>query len=169
MDISASLPDFWLQTFEARHSCMSRRPRVYLAIGTFYEPQRLSAAVASLLAWGFAPNRLWQVVQGPADAVLQNRPAVSAPSWRFELQTLPLGVLDHAIADSHDEGADLSRVCLDAIMAGAAAADIRRHAEKGATVLVAGTEGADLHDQCVKVLLRYSLHTVHSQEIGVPV
>lgn len=162
---SANLPDFWLQTFEARRRCMSRRPRVYLAIGTFYEPQRLSAAVESLLAWGFAPKRLWQVVH--ADAAEASRPAEKDPKCSFGLKALPAELLDGAKRDSNGEGVDLSALCLDAIMAGNAGADIRRHVEGGATVLVAGTEGADLHDQCVKVLLRYSLHTVHSQEVGV--
>jgi hypothetical protein len=146
---------------------MSRRPRVYLAIGTFYEPQRLSAATDSLLAWGFAPNRLWKVVPACVDAPAPGRLAENDPQCRFELRMLPPEMLDGAHRDGGDEGTDLSGLCLNAIMASNAGTDIERHVEKGATVLVAGTEGADLHDQCVKVLLRYSLHTVHTQEVGV--
>jgi hypothetical protein len=166
---SANVPDFELQLFEARQRCMSGRPRVYLAIGIFYETERLRAAANSLLDSGFASDRLWQLVLRGSESAALRQSGQKGAECRFELKPLPSATLV-ATADRNANGetAELSDLRLDVLMAGNAGAEIARHVEHGATVLVAGTEGSDLHDKCVKLLLHYSLHTVHSQEVSFP-
>jgi hypothetical protein len=166
---SANVPNFQSQLFEARQRCMSGRPRVYLAIGIFYETERLRAAANSLLASGFAPDKLWQLVLRDSGSAGLGNPGQKVAECHFELAPLPAEMLVPTTGLNHDgEGAELSDLRLDVLMAGNAGAEIGRHVEHGATVLVAGTEGAGLHDKCVKLLLRHSLHTVHSQEVSLP-
>jgi hypothetical protein len=155
---------FGQQASQARQICMSAsRHRIYLAVGIFYDSARLRAASQSLNAWGFSGNDLWQ-------AVLREPPTgAQAPGKDGELvlTELPVEAVEHepfALGDRRH----LPDVVLQSIAGGSLGAEIQQHVKQGATVLVARTEGSDLHDQCVKVLLRNSQHTVHSLEINSP-
>ena len=54
--------------------------------------------------------------------------------------------------------------CLETLMAGEVGTMIRDHASKRGIITAARAATPQLQDQCVRVLLRHSQHTVHAQE-----
>jgi hypothetical protein len=160
---SGDCTPFGQQASQARQIGMSgSRRRIYLAVGIFYDTERLRAASQSLSAWGFSATDLWQ-------AVLREPPtgAQAGKGGELVLTELPVETIEHEPFVLGDRR-DLPEVVLQSIAGGSLGAEIQQHVKQGATVLVAKTEGSDLHDQCVKVLLRNSQHTVHSLEISSP-
>ena len=165
--LSVNFPTLGRRSHETGQSMSGSRPKLYLAIGTFYEIDRLRSAVNTLMAWGFSGNGLWELVPRDPGAFRKAEATGIDPGGAFRLQALSIITLptEKEKQAPREEGADLSHLCLNALTSGNAAAEIRQHLEHGATVLVVGTESSDLHDQCVKVLLRHSRHAVHSQEV----
>ena len=169
---SANFPTLGRQAYEAGRSMCGRRPKLYLAIGTFYDVERLRSAANALTAWGFSADGLWELVLSEPGT---SSTAEATQDCRFQLRALPTTMLSgEEVARKSEkqvaweDGTDFSDLCLDALATGNAAAETEQHLKHGATVLLVGTECSNLHDQCVKVLLRHSRHTVHSQEVNQP-
>jgi hypothetical protein len=130
--------------------------RIHLAVGVFYEPESLQAASSALIAAGMSRSDLWRVVacasgcQGPA---------------RCEIR---LDRLSAGAEQAEDAKAGLAhnpcRLFSDMMMSGGPGREIWQHLAQNAVVVAAENEHADLHDRCMKILLRYSKHSVHSGE-----
>jgi hypothetical protein len=134
--------------------------RIHLAVGVFYELDRLQAASSALIAAGMSRSDLWRVVacdrdcQGPARCGI-----------RFD--RLSAGA-EH---DDDVEAGSAHNPCpffSDVMMSGAPGTEIWQHLAQNATVVAAENENADLHVRCMKILLRHSKHPVHSREFELP-
>ena len=129
--------------------------RIHLAVGVFYEPDRLRAASSALIAAGMSRSDLWRVVACDRDCE-----GLARCEIRFD--RLSAGA-------EHDEGdakvaRNPCRLFSDVMMSGRPGSEIWQHLAQNAIVVAAENENADLHDRCMKILLRYSKHSVHSGE-----
>jgi hypothetical protein len=133
--------------------------RIHLAVAAFYEPDRLRAAASALIAAGMSHSHLWRVVACDGDCQGSARCEI-----RFDW--LSAGA-------EHDEDAEAGlahnpcRLFSD-MMSGGPGREIWQHLAQNATVVAAENENADLHDRCMKILLRYSKYPVHSREFELP-
>lgn len=131
--------------------------RIHLAVGVFYEPDRLRAASSALIAAGMSRSDLWRVVacdrdcQGPARCEV-----------RFD--RLSAGAERDVSGVEASSAHNPCRLFSDVMMSGGPGREIWQHLEQDAIVVAAENENADLHDRCMKILLRYSKHSVHSGE-----
>jgi len=131
--------------------------RIHLAVGVFYEPDRLQAASSALIAAGMSRSDLWRVVacasdcQGPARCEI-----------RFD--RLSAGAEHDASEVDAGSAHNLCRLFSDMMMSGGPGREIWQNLAQNAAVITAENENADLHDRCMKILLRYSKHSVHSGE-----
>jgi hypothetical protein len=131
--------------------------RIHLAVGVFYEPESLQAASIALIAAGMSRSDLWRVVacdrdcQGPARCEIRfDRLSVGA---EHDVGGVKAGLVHNPC-----------RLFSDMMMSGGPGREIWQHLAQNATVVAAENENADLHDRCMKILLRYSKHSVHSGE-----
>jgi hypothetical protein len=135
--------------------------RVHLAVGVFYEPDRLQAASSALITAGMRSSNLWRVVACDRDCQ-------SPAQCEIRFDRLSVGA-------EHDEGDvkagpahNPSRLFSDAIMSGGPGREIWQHLAQNAIVVAAENEHADLHGCCMKILLRHSKYPVHSREFELP-
>ena len=125
--------------------------RIHLAVGVFYEPDRLRAASSALIAAGMSRSDLWRVVACDRDCEV-----------RFDRLSAGAG---HDVGGAEAGSAhNPCRLFSDVMMSGGPGREIWQHLAQNAIVVAAENENAGLHDRCMKILLRYSKHSVHSRE-----
>lgn len=131
--------------------------RIHLAVGVFYERDRLRTASSALIAAGMSGSDLWRVVACDRDCQGPTRCEI-----RFDRLSAGAG---HDAGDAKAGSAhDPCRLFSDVMMSGGPGGEIWQHLAQNATVVAAENDNADLHDRCMKILLRYSKHSVHSGE-----
>jgi hypothetical protein len=154
-----------------------------LAVGVFYDIDRLINALKDIFSLGLTHDDVWVAGQkqlfdagsplqqgligaGGGLATLADRIGAAgelpdaSPLWGTggPLQNLFLTARTQKDANGAGRffiGGRIGRVLQD-------------HAGKGAIIATARAQGPSIQDQCVRVLLRYSLHTVHSMEYRQP-
>lgn len=158
----------------------STSAKLRLAIAAFYDVERLAGALRDIVLLGLLPDDLWLLTdsdQGGACRALR-RALEACGSLIAELSesavtaSLIPGALSvfctntpvlHLLRQARTA---TGATCLEALLQGEAGEEIRTHVKKGAMLAMAKAETPKLQDHCVRVLLRHSLHTVHSQEWG---
>jgi hypothetical protein len=153
--------------------------KLRLAIGVFYDADRLISALGDIFELGLTADDVWVAGQqqsldarselqhsfneagGDLAALADRIGAIgelpeAGPLWGTggPLQQLFLtsrGQKDAGGANRFFMGGRVGRILQD-------------HAAKGAVIATARALGPAAQDQCVRVLLRHSLHTVHSKE-----
>jgi hypothetical protein len=152
--------------------------KLRLAIAAFYDADRLAGALREFVLLGLLPDDLWllthhernqarsalrraleacghlfaQLSEGTVTAKLMpDAPLI------FCTDTAVLRVLRQARTATGATG-------LEALFQSEIAEAIKVHMRNGAIIAMAKADTPGLQDQCVRVLLRHSLHTVHSEE-----
>jgi hypothetical protein len=152
-----------------------------LAIGVFYEPERLQRAIADLGADGVSEGQLCLVGTREAVDALRPRPARALPNGMGQLvgrlqalapvgEHLALfatdchllhGLLEHTAANRAGTGAAHSWHLPD-LFAGLAG-----HLRAGAVVLLVGAPDIGAQRRISRILLRHSAHTVQTHEFAL--
>jgi hypothetical protein len=145
--------------------------RLRLAIALFEDEAQRDKALAALLALGLENAALCCVDSGAAP-VHGNAGREGLPAQVCRVTLPPRGVRSQAAAREETppgwaafvigEAADGLRLPAPAIGAAMLA-----HLEKGAFLLMASLPSASLQDEAVRVLLRFSRHPVHAEEVFI--
>ncbi len=154
--------------------------KLRLAIGAFYDADRLAGALQDFVLLGLLPDDLWLLTNAESDqahVILRTAledcgslfaafakgaaPAELIPDGPlvFCTNTPVLHLLQRATTAT-------GATCLEALFGGEIGKEIRAHVRNGAMLAMAKAETPRLQDHCVRILLRHSLHTVHSEECG---
>lgn len=152
--------------------------RLRFAIAVFDETDRLLTTLSEFVGLGLGADDLW--LAGKAES-LQPRSALHSAlrSKHYRLGTLLDGfvVIDELPSKAPLCGTtgptfdilqkarwkdDVS--CLESLLKGDIGAILLDHADRGATIVMANAATPELQDQCMRVLLRNSLHMVYSRE-----
>lgn len=129
-----------------------RTEKIRLATGVFYDLDRLLRALSGFLELGLSVEDLR--LAAPASMMM--------PGSALQ-RALAEGGGDLAqLADGADAGNGTAR--FEALLAGEIGANLRAHLEHGAIIATAMSRTPAQQDECMRVLLRHSLHTVHAQE-----
>jgi hypothetical protein len=154
--------------------------KLRLAIAAFYDADRLAGALREFVLLGLLPDDLWLLTSHERnDAVATLRRGLEA-CGRLFAQLSESTVSAHLIPDAplifctdtpvlcalRQARTATGATCLDALLQGEVGEEIRAHVTNGAVIAMAKVDTPRLQDQCVRVLLRHSLHTVHSEEWG---
>lgn len=154
--------------------------KLRLSIGAFYDADRLAGALHDFVQLGLLPDDLWLLTNAePDESRVTLRTALEACGSQFAAfakgaapaELIPDGPL---VFCTHTPVLHLLRratsatgaTCLEALLGGRIGMEIRAHVRNGAMLAMAKAETPRLQDHCVRVLLRHSLHTVHSEECG---
>jgi hypothetical protein len=151
--------------------------RLRLAIAVFEDEAQRDKALAALLALGLETAALC-CVDGGAAPVRGNAGRGGRPAQVCRMALPPEGARSHAAA-CEDAPPGWAACVIGETgggeMAGghrppapAIGAAMMAHLEKGAFLLMACLPSASLQDQAVRVLLRFSRHPVHAEEIFIP-
>ena len=154
--------------------------KLRLAIAAFYDADRLAGALRDFVLLGLLPDDLLLLTDPGRDAARAAlRQALDACGSLFaqlsegtiSVSTIPevplifctdtpvLHVLRQARTAT-------GATCLEALLQGEAGDELKAHVRSGAIITMAKANTPKLQDHCVRALLRYSLHTVHSEECG---
>lgn len=156
----------------------SEADRLRLAIGVFYDVDRLVNALEDFFGLGLSADDLWLAGQrrlletgselrqafmlgGGGLATLTNRIAAiselpgATPLWGTDGPLQQILMLTRSSKGGN---------WLEKLLIGDSGPMLLGHAESGAVIAAARAPTPAMQDQCVRVLLRHSLHTVHSQE-----
>ncbi len=153
--------------------------RIRFAIAVFYDHARLMNALSGFLGLGLGADDIWLAGKEPLMGhgselhhALTNRNdgASRLLDDVYTLDALPskttfcatTGPALKAFQHTSDEQRD--RLSRDVFLTGDIGAALKEHAEKDAIIAVAVTSTPELQDECVRILLRTSLHKVYSQE-----
>jgi hypothetical protein len=148
------------------------------AIAVFYDTELLLGALSGFLGLGLGLDDLW--LAGKPE-MLQNGSALQSG---LEREHCGLAVLLEEVAVIGELpskaplcctlGAALETLqdtnwksgvsCLESFLKGDIGPILLDHADKGAVIIIARTGTPVLQDQCMRVLLRHSLHVVYSRE-----
>ena len=151
-----------------------------LAMGVFYESDRLNGALHDLLRQGFVPGDLClagmrSALPSAADlqdagsegiaalsALVQNVEAISHSQNDAGLIATAGSVLQvlREVVPHFGESSGGPESCPSSKVF----AKLAEHAYRGATLLVVRAPIPALQDQCMRTLLKYSLHSVYAQE-----
>lgn len=158
----------------------SMNARLRLAIAAFYDADRLAGALRDFVLLGLLPDDLWLLTNADLDeARVALRTALEACGSRFAALAkgaAPADLIPDAplVFCTHTPVLHLLRrattatgaTCLEELFGGEIGKEIKAHVGNGAMLAMAKAETPELQDHCVRVLLRHSLHTVHSEECG---
>jgi hypothetical protein len=152
--------------------------KLRLAIAVFYDSQRLVDAVFEFCALGLTVDDLWlagrraffeagselrQLLLSDGGGLNLTEERITKIGGRLDAAGLwgtdgPLQEL--LLEPKPSTGAHW----FEKLFVGAGGPKLLNHAEKGAIIIAAKGTTPAVHDRCVRILLRHSLHTVHSQE-----
>ena len=152
--------------------------KLRLAIAAFYDTERLAGALREFVLFGLLPDNLWLLTDGGRDdAHADLRRALEGcgslfarlPENTLTAELIPGAPLifctDTPVLHVLRQGITATgETCLEALTQGEVGEEIKAHVRNGAIVAMAKADTPELQDQCVRALLRYSLHTVHSEE-----
>ncbi len=152
--------------------------KLRFAIAVFYDVERLLGALRDFQGLGLTSDDLWLAGEQPAlqtgsalyDALVADDSDITTLVERLA----PLDETGGSPALLATQGPALEVLqtsmwqsgvsCLDGLLGGDIGGILRDHAQKGAVITGAKTATAALQDECVRVLLRRSLHMVYSRE-----
>ena len=154
--------------------------KLRLAIGAFYDADRLASTLRDFVLLGLLPDDIWLLTNAELDearAALQTAletcgslfAARAKSAAQAELiPDAPLVFCTHTPVLHLLQRATTATgaTCLEALFGGEIGMEIKAHVRNGAMLAVAKAETPRLQDHCVRILLRHSLHTVHSEECG---
>lgn len=153
--------------------------RLRFATAVFYDTGRLQDAVSGFLDLGLTENDLWFAgsdkifqtgsllhsllisSQGKLKKLLERTTTIGKLSNKADFYATDGPVLQ--VLQKSKSPANAGN-CLECFLKGDMGAILQDHAEKGAIILTVKTETPALQDQCVRLLLRTSLHKVYSQD-----
>lgn len=154
--------------------------KLRLAIAAFYDGDRLAGALRDFVLLGLLPDDLWLLTDdGRAEARAALRRALDAGGSLFV--RLSEGTFSDSISPEiplifctdtpvlhvlQQARTAMGTTCLETLLQGEVGEEIMAHVRNGAIIAMAKADTPRLQDQCVRALLRHSLHTVHSEECG---
>lgn len=154
--------------------------KLRLTIAAFYDADRLAGALREFVLLGLLPDDLWLLTGHERDdARSALRRALEACGSLFA-QLSESTVTAKLIPDAplifctntpvlhvlRQARTATGTTCLEALLQGEVGEEIKTHVMNGAIIAMAKAGTPKLQDHCVRVLLRHSLHTVHSEECG---
>lgn len=123
--------------------------KIRLATGVFYDLDRLARALGDFLALGLTAE----------DMRLAAPRAMMTPGSALHQALAARGGGLAALAEPEN-----APVAIDGLLAGDIGAILAAHLENGAIVATAMSLTPAMQDQCMRILLRHSLHTVHARD-----
>ena len=149
--------------------------KLRLAIAAFYDADRLAGSLQDFVLLGLLPDDLWLLTNNERDddrstlqralegcgnlfAHLSESTELIPDAPSIVCTSTP--VLDELRQARTATGA----TCLEALFQGEVGEEIRARVRNGTVIAMAKADTPKLQDHCVRVLLRHSLHTVHSEE-----
>ena len=152
--------------------------KLRLATAAFYDADRLAGALRDFVLLGLLPDDLWLLTDdGRDDARAALRRALEACGSLFA--QLSEGIISASIIPEvplifctdtpvlhvlRQARTAMGTTCLEALLQGEVGEEIKGHVRSGAIIAMAKADTPKLQDNCVRALLRHSLHTVHSEE-----
>ncbi len=154
--------------------------KLRLAIAAFYDADRLAGALRDFVLLGLLPDDLWLLTDDErADARAALLRALEVCGSLFVQlsegtisasiipEVPPIFCTDTRILHILRQARTTTGAsCLEALLQDEVGEKIKAHVKSGAIIIIAQADTPRLQDQCVRALLRHSLHTVHSEECG---
>lgn len=154
--------------------------RIRLVAAAFYDTDRLLRALREFLDLGVSADDLWLAAER---CVIKNGSALQRALIAdggglktFARRSVALGALPRRLTLWATGSAALASLrrrrltgglnFLETLLRGEIGAALENHAENGAVIIMVKTVDSSLQDRCVRLLLKHSQHTVHSQECG---
>ena len=152
--------------------------KLRLAIAAFYDADRLAGSLQDFVLLGILPEDLWLLTNHERDdgrsALRRALEGCGSLSAHLSESTVTAKLIPDAplIVCTNTPVLDVLRqartatgaTCLEALFQGEVREEIKAHVRNGAVIAMVKADTPKLQDHCVRVLLRHSLHTVHSEE-----
>lgn len=134
--------------------------RLRFAIGVFYDGDRLLRTLTDFWQLGLTAKDMW--IAGRQQAV-EN--AMTLLTSQNEVKTLTDAIAVVGASETLDANG-----FVETLMTGEIGGILQDHIDKGGIVLATKIYSPTRHDQCLRILLRTSLHKVFSQDhpLGLP-
>lgn len=152
--------------------------KLRLAIAAFYDADRLAGALRDFVLLGLLPEDLWLLTNHERDEGRSALRRALEGGGRLFAQLSENTVTAKLIPDAPlifctntpvldvlgQTRTRAGTTCLEALFQGEVGEEIKAHVRNGAVIAMVKADTPKLQDHCVRILLRHSLHTVHSEE-----